>query len=50
LNALRRRYQSTKNNEELRERRKNIYYEEKANYQATIKKRKKLNRGRNTVI
>ena len=40
LNALRRRYQRTKNNEELRELRKNIYYEEKANYQATIKKEK----------
>jgi hypothetical protein len=40
LNALRRRYQRTKNNEELRGHRKNIYYEEKANYQATIKKEK----------
>jgi hypothetical protein len=40
LNALRRRYQRTKNNEELRDLRKNIYYEEKANYQATIKKEK----------
>jgi cell envelope opacity-associated protein A len=40
LNALRRRYQRTKNNEELRGHSKNIYYEEKANYQATIKKEK----------
>jgi hypothetical protein len=40
LNALRRRYQRTKNNEELREYRKNIYYEEKTKYQATIKKEK----------
>jgi hypothetical protein len=37
LNALRRRYQRTKNNEELREYCKNIYYEEKTKYQATIK-------------
>ena len=40
LNALRRRYQRTKNNEELREHDKNIYYGEKANYQATMKKDK----------
>jgi hypothetical protein len=40
LNALRRRYQRTRNNEELRDLRKNIYYEEKANYRATIKKEK----------
>ena len=40
LNALRRWYQRTKNNEELREHRKNIYYVEKANNQATIKKEK----------
>jgi hypothetical protein len=40
LNALRRRYQRTKNNKELKGHRKNIYYEEKANYQATIKKEK----------
>jgi hypothetical protein len=40
LNTLRRRYQRTKNNEELREYRKNIYCEEKAKYQATIKKEK----------
>jgi hypothetical protein len=40
LNALRRRYQRTKTNEELRGHRKNMYYEEKANYQAAIKKEK----------
>jgi len=40
LNALRRRYQKTKNNEELRGYSKNIYYEENANYQTTIKKEK----------
>jgi hypothetical protein len=38
LNALRRRYQRKQNNEELREYHKNIYYEEKTKYQATIKK------------
>jgi hypothetical protein len=40
LNALRRRYQRTINNEELRGHRKNIYYEEEANKQATMKKEK----------
>ena len=40
LNSLRRRYQRTKNNEELREYRKDIYYEEKLKYQSTIKKEK----------
>ena len=40
LNALRRCYQRTKNNEELRKYRKNIYYEEKTKYQATMKKKK----------
>jgi hypothetical protein len=40
LNAVRRRYQRTKNNEELREYRKNIYYEEKTRYQITIKNEK----------
>jgi hypothetical protein len=39
-NALRRRYQRTKNNEKLREYRKNIYCEEKTKYHATIKKEK----------
>jgi len=39
LNALRRLYQRTKNNEELREHRKNRHYEEKATYQATIKRK-----------
>ena len=42
LNALRKCYKRTKNNEELREHRKNRYYEEKTTYQATIK-REKLN-------
>jgi hypothetical protein len=37
LNALRRRYQRTKNNAALREYRKNTYYEEKTKYQ-TIKR------------
>jgi hypothetical protein len=40
LNALRRRYQRMKNNDELREQRKNRYYEEKTTYQATIKREK----------
>ena len=40
LNALRRRYQRTKNNKELREHRKNIYYEEKTRYQTKIRKEK----------
>ena len=40
LNALRRCYQRTQNNEELRENCKNTYYEEKAKYQATIRKGK----------
>ena len=39
LNALRRRYQRTKNNEVLREHRKNRYYEERTLYQATIKRK-----------
>jgi predicted nucleic acid-binding Zn-ribbon protein len=40
LNALRRLYQRTENNYELREHRKNIYHEEKTKYQAKIKKGK----------
>jgi len=36
MNALKRLYQRTKNNEELREHRKNRYYEEKPTYQAKI--------------
>ena len=40
LNALIRRYQRTKNNEELREYRKNIYYKEKLKYKSKIKKGK----------
>ena len=39
LNARRRRYQKRKK-EELREYRKNKYYEEKAIYQATLKREK----------
>jgi hypothetical protein len=39
-NALRRRYQRTKNNEELRERRKNLYLNSKAQYAATIQREK----------
>jgi hypothetical protein len=39
-NALRRRYQRTRNNEELREQRKTQYFEGKARYAATIKKEK----------
>jgi hypothetical protein len=39
-NALRRRYQRTKNNEELRERRKDQYLDSKAHYAATIKREK----------
>jgi hypothetical protein len=40
LNTLRRLNKRTKNNEDLREYRKNTYYEEKTKYQATIKKEK----------
>jgi ATP-dependent Lon protease len=40
LNALRRLYQRTKNNEELRNHRKNAYYEERKEYATTIKKEK----------
>jgi hypothetical protein len=40
LNALRRRHQRTRNNEELREQRKTQYLEGKAKYAATIKKEK----------
>jgi hypothetical protein len=39
-NALRRRYQRTTNNEELRESRRKEYTEDKKKYQATIKKEK----------
>ena len=39
-NALRRRFQRTTNNEELRENRKNRYLEEKRKYQAAIRKEK----------
>ena len=39
-NALRRLYQRTRNNEELREKRKTKYYESKATYAATIKREK----------
>ena len=40
LNALRRRYQRTKNDEALREQRKSKYFEERKEYQITIKKEK----------
>ncbi|PSN51387.1 hypothetical protein C0J52_04451 [Blattella germanica] len=40
VNALRRRYQRTKNNEELRESRKQQYFEEKKKYQIQIRKEK----------
>jgi hypothetical protein len=46
--ALRRRYQRTTNNEDLRGSPKNQYHEEKTKYQAAIKK-EKLNPGKNTV-
>jgi type II secretory pathway component PulJ len=37
INALRRRYQRTTNDDDLRERRKNQYHDEKSKYQAAIK-------------
>ena len=40
INALRRRYQRTTNNDELRESRKNQYHVEKTKYQAAIKREK----------
>jgi len=40
LNALRRCYQRTKNDETLREQRKNKYFEKRKEYQITIKKEK----------
>ena len=40
LKALRRLNQRTKNNKDLKEYRKNTYYEKKTKYQATIKKEK----------
>jgi hypothetical protein len=40
INALRRRYQRTTNNEDLRKSRKTQYYEEKTKYQAVIKEGK----------
>jgi hypothetical protein len=39
-NALRRKYQRTPNNEELRENRRNQYFEGKRKYQAAIRKEK----------
>ena len=39
-NALRRLYQRTKNNDELRDRRKTQYFESKTTYAATIKREK----------
>jgi hypothetical protein len=47
-NALRRRNQRTTNNDDLRERGKNQYHDEKSKYQAAIK-REKLNPGKNSV-
>ena len=47
-NALRRRYQRTLNNEELRTSRKNQYIEEKKKYQAAIRKEKRT-LGNNTA-
>jgi hypothetical protein len=40
INALRRIYQRTRNNEELRESRKHRYFEEKQKYQIEIRKEK----------
>jgi len=40
INALRRRYQRTTNNDDLREKRKNQYHEEKSKCQAAIKREK----------
>ena len=40
INALRRRYQRTTNNNGLRERRKNQYHDGKLQYQAAIKREK----------
>jgi hypothetical protein len=40
MNALRRRYQRTINDEELREKRRNPYLKEKKEYNATIRKQK----------
>jgi hypothetical protein len=48
LNTFRRFDRKTKNNEDLREYSKNIYYEKKTKYQETIKN-EKLQSGRNTA-
>ena len=40
LNALRRRYERTKNDEALKEQRKSKYFKERKEYQITIKKEK----------
>jgi DNA-dependent RNA polymerase auxiliary subunit epsilon len=40
INALRRRYQRTTNNNDLRERSENLYHDEKSQYQAAIKREK----------
>jgi hypothetical protein len=47
-NALRRRYQRTRTHEGLREQRKTRYLEEKARYEARIR-REKIDRGRTIV-
>jgi len=39
-NALKRRFQRTINNNDLRERRKNLYHDGKLKYQAAIKREK----------
>ena len=44
INALRRRYQRTTNNDELRESCKNQYHDEKTKYQAAIKREKSKSR------
>jgi hypothetical protein len=40
INALRRRYQGTTNDDDLRERHRNQYHDEKSQYQAAIKREK----------
>src|SRR5215475_5741512 len=49
VNAFRRKYQRTKNNDNLRDQRQTEYQAEKTQYQAKIKKAK-LSRGSSTVI
>jgi hypothetical protein len=49
-NALRRLYQRTKNNNDLRESRRNQYTKAKSEYQSAIKKGKKQYLGRNIAL